>query len=49
MAKRLFNQGGAAKYEGYYDAIRDMAPYLKNNKYLKEDAEYSRLLAPYIT
>lgn len=48
MAKRLFNQGGAAKYEGYYDAIRDMAPYLKNNKYLKEDTEYSKLLSPYI-
>lgn len=49
MAKRLFNQGGAAKYEGYFDAIRNMAPHLKDNKYLKEDTEYSKLLAPYLT
>lgn len=49
MAKRLFNQGSAAKYEGYFDAIRNMAPHLKDNKYLKEDTEYSKLLAPYLT
>ena len=46
MAKRLFGQGTTAKYEGYFDAIRNMKSELINNKFLLEDEYYSSKILP---
>lgn len=48
MAKRLYNQGKTAQFEEYFNAIRQISPHLINNKYLKEDEKYSKILAEYL-
>ena len=46
MAKRLYGQGKTAKYEGYFNAIKEMKSELINNKFLLEDKISSDKIMP---
>lgn len=45
-AKRLFGQGTTAKYQKYFDAIKDMKNELINNRFLLEDSNASAKILP---
>ena len=48
MAYRLYEQGTKAKYQNYFDAIKDLKPALINNKYLLEDSSFYNKISEYI-
>lgn len=47
-AKRLYNQGETAGYNGYFVSITNMSDLLRENRFLQADEEYSNKLRPYV-
>lgn len=47
-AKRLYNQGESAGYNGYFVSITNMSDLLRENRFLQADEEYSNKLRPYV-
>lgn len=47
-AKRLYNQGETAGYNGYFVSITNMSDLLRENRFLQADDEYSNKLRPYV-
>lgn len=47
-AKRLYNQGETAGYNGYFVSITNMSDLLRENRFLQADEEYSKKLRPYV-
>lgn len=47
-AKRLYNQGETAGYNGYFVSITNMSDLLRQNRFLQADEEYSNKLRPYV-
>ena len=47
-AKRLYNQGETAAYNGYFVSITNMSDLLRENRFLQADEEYSNKLRPYV-
>ncbi len=47
-AKRLYNQGESAGYNGYFVSITNMSDLLRENRFLQADEEYSKKLRPYV-
>lgn len=47
-AKRLYNQGETAGYNGYFVSITNMSDLLRENRFLQADEEYSNKLPPYV-
>lgn len=47
-AKRLYNQGETAGYNGYFASITNMSDLLRENRFLQADEEYSNKLRPYV-
>lgn len=47
-AKRLYNQGENAGYNGYFVSITNMSDLLRENRFLQADEEYSNKLRPYV-
>lgn len=47
-AKRLYNQGETAGYNGYFVSITNMSDMLRENRFLQADEEYSNKLRPYV-
>lgn len=47
-AKRLYNQGETADYNGYFVSITNMSDLLRENRFLQADEEYSNKLRPYV-
>lgn len=47
-AKRLYNQGETAGYNGYFVSITNMSDLLRENRFLQADEEYSNKLRLYV-
>lgn len=47
-AKRLYNQGETAGYNGYFVSITNTSDLLRENRFLQADEEYSNKLRPYV-
>lgn len=47
-AKRLYNQGETAGYNGYFVSITNMSDLLRENRFLQADEEYSNKLRSYV-
>lgn len=47
-AKRIYNQGETAGYNGYFVSITNMSDLLRENRFLQADEEYSNKLRPYV-
>ncbi len=47
-AKRLYNQGETAGYNGYFVSITNMSDLLRENRFLQADEEYSNKFRPYV-
>lgn len=47
-AKRLYNQGETAGYNGYFVSITNISDLLRENRFLQADEEYSNKLRPYV-
>lgn len=47
-AKRLYNQGETAGYNGYFVSITNMSDLFRENRFLQADEEYSNKLRPYV-